>query len=207
MPTSRTEIFNQACLFLHISPDIDDADEDSQKAKTFRAVYQFSRRETLRRYHWNFARRFATGALVGTPPTSWGYQYAYPADCIRPVQIVPSDRRQRPIPYKVGSYQKDDGSRARCIWTDEPNAELEYTGDEDTEGLFDELFALALAAYIAYRTAATFTSSADIVEGCRKGFVQSVADAAMADGAEYVPDEPRDADWINARNGATDQWS
>lgn len=206
MSGSRTEIFNQACLFLHISPDIDDADEDTQKAKTFRAVYNFCRRETLRRYHWNFARRFIDLAVVGTAPKNWGYQYAYPDDCIRPVQIVPADRRQRPIPYKVGSYQKEDGSRARCIWTDEPEAGLEYTGNEDTEGIFDELFALALAAYIAFRTAATFSASTEVVEGCRKGFIQSMSDAAMADGSEYVPDEPRDADWIAARNGATDTW-
>lgn len=205
--TSRTEIFNQACLFLHISPDIDNADEDTQKAKTFRAVYDFCRRETLRRYHWNFARRHITASSVGTPPTTWGYQYAYPDDCIRPVQIVPADRRQRPIPFKVGSYQKDDGSRARCICTDEPDAVIEYTGNEDTEGMFDDLFGLALAAWIAYRTSATFSASSSVVEDCRKGFIQAMSDAAMADGSEYVPDEPRDADWITARNGAVDTWS
>ena len=206
MTTTRTEIFNQACLYLHISPDIDEANEDTHKAKTFRAVYDFCRRETLRRYHWNFARRFIDLAQVGTAPASWSHQYAYPDDCIRPVQIVPSDRRQKPIPYKVGSYAKEDGSRARCIWTDQSDASLEYTGNEDTVGMFDELFALALAAYMAYRTSATFSASKDVVAECREGFIIAMSDASMADGAEHVPDAPRDSDWIAARNGATDTW-
>lgn len=152
---SSTEIANMAISHLGIGKEIADLDtEQSQEAAACRRFYETAKVATLSDLDWTFATKEAVLNLIEeNPTTEWLYSYRYPSDCINMRRIksgVRNETQTSRIPYRI---LKDDAGR--ILYTDQVEAECEYTQDIDDAGLFPSEFSLAfsfrLASYIAPR--------------------------------------------------------
>ncbi len=150
---SKTEICNLSLGHLGISDSLADVEtERSTEARVCRKFYEISLKATLRDFAWPLAKRTVTLALVEEDPTnSWAYSYRYPSNCVEIRKIgsgIANDTRQSRVPYEVG--QDDDGL---LIYTNQSEAEIEFTKYEENPLLYPPDFILAaswrLAAYIA----------------------------------------------------------
>lgn len=199
--TSKTEIFNGVCLALGVTPDILDADTDTgNNAITIAGAYNIARQTVLRDHPWSFAERRLALTAVGTPPNDWAYQYLYPTDCVKAGEIEKVNRNDRPIPFKIRQYEDDDNGKTRVILTDQPDAILIYTGDEQDEAIFDPQFAKTLIAYLAYLCANAITTAKNASVNAWNGYQRAKFEATSSDSNEQIPDDARDADWITGRN-------
>jgi len=199
--TSKTEIFNEVCLTLGVTPDIQDADTDTgNNAITIGGAYNLGRKTVLRDHPWSFAERRLKLTPIGTPPDDWNFQYLYPVDCVKAGEIEKANRTDRPIPFKIRQYQDADNGKTRVILTDQADAVLIYTGDETDESIFDPQFSKTLIAYLAYRCANAITTAKDAAEKAWNGYQRAKFEATASDSNEQIPDDARDADWITGRN-------
>lgn len=198
--SSKTDILNEVCLTLGITPDIQDADaDDGANAVTIRAAYNLGRQTVLRDHPWGFAERRKALTLVGTAPDDWKYQYLYPDECLKAIEIQKVNRSDKPIPFKISQYSDADNSKTKVILTDQADAVLIFTADEDDEAIFDPQFTKTFIAYLAYRCANTLTTAKDAAERAWNNYQRARFEATASDSNEQIPDDSRDADWITGR--------
>lgn len=198
---NKTEIFNDVCLLLGITPDIQNAEtDDGDNAVAFRATYEGSRRTVLRDHPWGFANKRDILTVIGTPPDDWAYQYLYPEDCVKALEIQKASRTDKPIPFKVAQYEDADNGKVRVILTDQSEAVLIYTADEDDPDLFDEQFKDALVGLIAFKCAKLRSTDKDAQERAWNAYQRAKFSGTASDSNEQVPDDGRGPDWISGRN-------
>jgi hypothetical protein len=79
----------------------------------------------LKDFPYSFCNTISALALIEERPSDeWAYSYRYPTDCLKPLRILSglrNDTRQSRINYVVGH-----DSSGQIIYTDQPEAELEY---------------------------------------------------------------------------------
>jgi hypothetical protein len=198
---SKTEIFNEVVLSLGVTPDIQDADTDTgSNALAIKAAWNTAIQTVLRDHPWGFANKRALLALVGTAPNDWKYQYLYPTDCVKAIEIEKANRTDAPIPYKISQYTDTDNGTVKVILTDQDVATLIYTKNESDPSMFDAQFIKCLVAYLSYRCAAVITTAKDATDKAWNAYQRAKFEAMSSDGNEQIPDNPRDADWITGRN-------
>ena len=153
--SSTTEIANMAISHLGIGKEIANLDtEQSEEAAACRRFYEVAKQSTLADHDWAFATKEAVlGLITAAPNSEWNFSYRYPVDCLNMRRIksgMRTDTSKSRIPYKI----LIDGS-GRVIYTDQEDAEVEYTQDITTAEFFSAEFNLALsfrlASYIAPR--------------------------------------------------------
>lgn len=153
--TSKTEISNLAISHLGIGKEIADIDtENSEEANACSRFYEVAKVATLIDHDWAFATKFQTLGLVETQPTDeWKYSYRYPSDCLKIRRIV-SGLRTDTLDSLI-SYKILIDSTGKLIYTDQQNADIEYTVNITDPTFFDSQFIIALsfrlASYIAPR--------------------------------------------------------
>ena len=88
--TSEVDICNLALSHLgdeatvaSISPP-----EGSAQSAHCARYYPIARDTVLEAHPWSFSTKRVALALTGTPPDSWAYSYAVPADCLRPFAVL-----------------------------------------------------------------------------------------------------------------------
>lgn len=155
---SKTDIANLALSHLGHGQDVSDLDLDtSAEARACRAFYDLCLEATLSDFSWPFATKITDLALIGEDPNDeWGYSYRYPLDCLRIRRLLSGinpDTRQSRVPFQLIA---DDSSG--LIYTDEENAQAEYTVLVTNVTFMPSDFKLALsyrlAHYIAPRVSA-----------------------------------------------------
>src|SRR5262245_30097648 len=106
--TSEVDVANRALSLLGTRSSVASLTEDSNEARVLSVWIDSVRDELLRLAPWNCAKMWKSLALIcaapgtpenpsqgtpqwqrGVPPPPWAYEYAYPADCLRPLWIVP----------------------------------------------------------------------------------------------------------------------
>ncbi|MBZ5616238.1 MAG: hypothetical protein LAO23_19695 [Acidobacteriia bacterium] len=106
--TSEVDIANQALGLIGTRSTIASLTEGSPESIAANQFFDQLRREIIRMAPWNFAKNTNALALVcaapgtpenpsagtpqwqkGQPMPPWTYEYLYPADCVRPLWIVP----------------------------------------------------------------------------------------------------------------------
>lgn len=200
---TRTEIANMALAHLGSSKTIQDLDtENSKEAKACRTFYETVVDEVLRNRSWPFATQFADLALVEEDPTDeWSFSYRYPVTCLM-VRRIPSgirnDNRQSRVPYRIGS---DD--QGKLIYTDKPNASIEYTHTRGREiALWSADMITAVSYTLAARVAPLLTGGdpfkiQDLVLALeQRAMNTAAANAFNEEQAEEIPD----SEFIRARD-------
>jgi len=195
---SETEICNLALSHIGVGKEIAVLDtEKSEEAEACRRFYDTARDVTLRKFSWPFATRFMALGLVETltdtnSDSEWKYSYRYPSDCVKIRRIlsgIRNDTRQSRTPYIIVS---DDTEK--LIYTDQQNAEIEYTKRIDDPQLYPSDFIMAysyrLAGYISARLTKgdPFKIRAEVLQLFNMEITEAKANAANEEQPEQLPD-------------------
>lgn len=154
---SSTEICNLALSHLGVGKEISDLDTDqSSEGSLCRRFYETTRDAVLRDFPWPFATRIlALGLVESDPNDEWDYSYRYPSDCLKLRRILSGQRQDTNgtrVAYKI---TRDD--TGRLVYTDEENAEAEYTMLNDDPNQYPPDFILALSFRLAFYIAPALT--------------------------------------------------
>lgn len=195
---SVIDIANRGLQALGTRTTIASLTENSNEARQCSLVIEAVRDELMRMAPWNCGTNFNNLSLIcaapgtpenpsvgsstwqkGIPPPPWAYEYLYPADCLRPLWIVPQFTtgfasgvpittaitggapqfwNGPPVRFKVGIDQiAADGQPAvigadtRVIWTNQEQAILCYMKRVTDPNVMDDMFVQAWVAALAAR--------------------------------------------------------
>lgn len=194
---------------------------------------------------WNFATNFNALALIcaapgtpenpstgqpvwtkGIPPPPWAYEYAYPADCLRALWIVPQFTtgfasgvpittaitggvpqfwNGPPARFKIAIDQilagvpAVGGADTRVILTNQEQAILCYLKRVTDPDVMDESFVQAWVSALAGRLVYALTGKTDMANLKLKEANGYVALARQADGNEGLTINDVNPDWIRVR--------
>lgn len=164
---------------------------------------------------------------VGILPSSpWLYCYGEPIDCLKARAIVPTFpaqgtgisvyatnndaplfiRGMGQIPFKVAYNTDAQGNPLTVILTNQSQAQLAYTVDQQNPVIWDTqfqaAFVAALAAYLVPALALNIT-----LMNLQIGVADRIiAEARASDGNEGTNSQDHTPDWIRARSGGSGGW-
>lgn len=197
MAYSVVAIANLALMRVGVLQRIDSLDEAGATATAVNAVYDHCVAATLSDFPWPFAATSAALGLVETDPnTDWTYSYAVPSDCLNVRRVVSAAGRAdaNRIPFVVGY-----GTAGRLLFTDEPQAVLEYTINLTEPSQFDASFVDALAWRIAAEISFPLSVSDSIRSRALNEYAVAGAKAMAVALNATQPDSAPEASYITAR--------
>jgi hypothetical protein len=175
MSHTAVSLVNEALDHLGQAP-IQALTDQTATAVLANRFYDTTRRKTLRLVPWRFAMKVEALALSTDEILNWTYAYELPADCVRalrlevPVEISPID-----VEFEVVGDQ---------LWTNWPQARLRYIRDITDPSKFDDLFADALSAHLAFKMAVPVTGDANRRNEAQISFNAALRVARGANGSE-----------------------
>jgi len=153
--------------------------DGSNQSQVILQVYGQTRDDLLRNWDYDFAKRTVTLTLLKSappggyfPPNTWNpatmppvgflYEYAYPSDCLKIRNVVPTPSfivNMNPEQYPWTEFN-DSGYTPprRTIITNIPNAIASYTGRVTDPATWDVAFSDAFAAALARRIGPSLVS-------------------------------------------------
>ena len=198
---TETEIANLALGHIAIGKTIANLDEKSEEARTIKRIYDIAKNAVLRAFDWPFSTKILALSLVEEEPnTEWAYSYRYPSDCLKIRRILSglrNDTHQSRSRYKISQ-----DTAGKLIFSDEEDAEAEYTAGGLSQQFWPEDFKLAFSFYIAFLVAPTLTMGDPNKLGDRAfKLYEAMGTRAAANSAnEEQPDEIPEAESIRARD-------
>jgi len=180
-PTSPVEICNLALDFLG-QPSIADIEAPSTAAEGICARhYDQVRRQLLREWVWNFAKKRVTIFRSGTPAFDFADQYALPNDFVRFLSAGGDREIDQGLDYDIeGRNLLTNSGGAASIG-------LRYIYDvkdpQQMDAAFINLLALALALKIGYK----FTLKKGLVEQLSAQYAADLPKGISIDGQERPP--------------------
>lgn len=197
---SSTEVCNIALAHLGSGKSIASMTERSQEAMACKQFFEIARDATLRDFPWPFATKIDALALIAEDPNAdWAFSYRYPTDCLKIRRILSGVRNDTPdtrVPYKIAN-----ASSGQVLFTDQPNAQIEYTlRVEDPQQYppdFVMAFSLRLAAYIAPRV--TGGDAFKLSERALRLYQLEISSAQATATNEEQGDTTPDSEFIRAR--------
>lgn len=196
---TEVEVGNLALERLGVTTTIASIEENSKEAKAIKRCIDHERQAMLRDFDWPCATGYVELALVSDPDAAvnydWYYSYRQPSDCLKARRIMTANGREETEP---AAFRPGRDSQGKLIYTDEPEAQLEYTADIPLAE-FDPLASSALA----WRVAITIAPALSRMESVRKeawaGYAYDLQRAQAQALNEGQSDQPRDAEWIRGR--------
>ena len=180
---SEIEICNIALSRIGNSRSINSMTESSKEANQCSLHYEQCRDAVLSDFPWNFAVKRVALADTNNPPPEWKYAYRYPTDCMKAIAIIrPGEKYHRPdtaIHFQVGA---DEDGTGKLIYTDQPEAWLQYTARVTDVNMYDALFKDALAWRLAAELARPLASNAGIGNEALQLYQMTIAGAAAHSG-------------------------
>lgn len=149
--SSKVDIVNQGLVLLGARPVIS-LDDESTEAAVAKVLYEPAKRQVLRDYPWRCATKVATLATLAEKPIdpNYHYQHAWPADCLRVLNIIELGYPNNPDPEWVVEDSK--------ILTVKNNIAARYIY-EISEPQMDAMFEKALAVKMALDMCYSLTAS------------------------------------------------
>lgn len=182
MVESRTTITNLALDFLGKDPipvDLDTA--TTPLAKRMQRHYDANFRRCLRKALWPFALKRTTLNPSSTAPVNeFSFAYPIPSDCVKIVQLWPSN----------ADYRRE----GRKILTDESSVTIRYVSDESVldpsycDADFIEWVALSLAVRASYGLTDSVDLRKDLTARAEEAFKEATATFSMEDTEEAIGD-------------------
>lgn len=176
-----------------------DPPEGSAQAEHCARYYPIARRALLSMHAWSFNTRRASLALLSaTPPAGWGYVYALPAQCLKPVAVYMPEQVDNyallagdVVPQDTGDFNTQAfvaetlSTGVKVIYTNVEEAVLLYLVDVTDTTKFSPLVDLALARLLASFLAGPIIKGTEgmRVAGAHRKFFNDVEfpDATKAD--------------------------
>lgn len=195
------DICNLALGHLSITKTIANLDTDnSVESKCCNRFYPIARDKSQRDHNWAFNRRFATLGLISLNPTcEWGYSYREPAGAIRLRKIlsgIRNDNQNTLVPYL--KLADDTGG---LIYTDQVNAQLEYSVSVTDTTKFEDDYILALSYLLASLMASSLTGGDPdhLGDKAMQSFMKTIGEARSNDFNEQQADIMPESEFIVAR--------
>lgn len=171
--------------------------DNSKAARTINQMFDDVADAELRRHNWKFAlKRAALPALANAPAWGFAFQYPLPADFLKLVQVndiyVRTNTQQALWSVESGSILTNLSAplKVRYVWR------------VDNPGLFDPLFAEALACRLAMESCETLTQSETKFNRCAEQYRTALSEALRVDSIANPPDELPQGSWLDARGGS-----
>lgn len=193
---SEVRICNMALSNVGASSTIESLDELNAQAKICDLWYDFSRRQTLAIYDWNFARkRQILATHTDAPPDTWKFRYQYPVDSVK-LRLLenPAGRVTDAVPFEIES-----SGETKSILTNLEEATAVYTFNLTSTPLFSEMFVEMFAFALASKICFSLTSDLQLRDKMVDAFVRMARVAPAVNANERVGENPRDADWMRGR--------
>lgn len=169
--SSKTQIVNVALSRIGVSQQLNNVETETSKAAVqSNLIWDGDVRFVLRAFPWPWATAYVELALVGGSSSEmvnhdWQYAYRYPSDCVFARRIVVAGgggrNNPKPPPFRIGR-----DSQGRLIYTNQPEAVLEYTLLIEDPEEFDPLMESALAWKIGSGLAPSLSRIEGMGEKC-----------------------------------------
>ncbi len=201
--TTLVDIWNLALSHLDHGERIESVGENSKARIILSEQWPAARDEMLERHKWKFATRLmALPAHTQTPPFRWTYQYIWPEDMLRLLEIQSEgDYGQEEVPNEPGLWwDSTNDTNIRVIMTDEA-APLNIRGIvrvEDTT-LYSPSFVRVAALRLAISTGNQFGRKAATIEALAGLLRDEFPEAAQLDSMQGSSEEPVMEDWVTGR--------
>lgn len=190
MPPGSTQlsVINEALQQVAVQTTITSISDPAQPAGLYAAVvYAPTVQLMLREMEPTFARYQANLTLsgAGTPMQPWAYEYLYPVDCVRLLQVAPQVGAYdpfdpQPVRFNVG-FDIISAVNTKVILTNQVTAIGVYTSLTPTEAQWDAAFADAVVRRLANPLAMAIAGRPDFA---REILDQSVKMAESANAAD-----------------------
>lgn len=165
---SKTDIANLALSVLRSKAVIQNVDtETSEEAQTAAVWWDVARQQVLTDYDFWFARtRQTLTEHADDPPDEWAYRYQVPATCVHPRYVEnPLGANQPRVPFEI-----EQSSGTLSLLTNQEDAVLVFTRDEENTALFPAYFVAALAHLLAFYMAGGLTGKQSIQDRALSGY-------------------------------------
>lgn len=243
--TTQTDIANRMLQAIGTRTTIASLTENSPEARQCSICIEPLRDELLRMAPWNCATNFNALALVcaapgtpenpnpattqwqkGQPAPPWSYEYMYPADCLRPLWIVPQFTtgfasgvpittaitggapqfwNGPPVRFKVSIDQllngvpAVNGNDTRVILTNQQDAIIAYLKRVTDPDVMDPQFQQAWVAAGASRLAWALSGNKELANSLVNSANSFITIARQGDGNEGLTVNDVTPDWIRIR--------
>lgn len=189
--SSQADILNLAVQKLSNAAGGITLSDTSSAARALSLCYEAVRRAELRKHPWNFAKRpVRLAALTSIPPFTFGHEFAFPADCLRLVEVVGVDK-----------YELAHNGTIRVIMCDESSIDVWYIFNNEDPAQFDPMFIHVFAGALALQIAPSLTEmSAAMLDQLGKWYKSDSDAAKMVDATENPPITFDDGSWAQARS-------
>lgn len=219
MAVSQVQICNLSLSSIGTRSTIASLDEGSAEAIQCSLHYDVALEAALRGAHWNFARKQVALALIAdatqgqSVPQPWTYEYALPANCLLARFVLPQTTalgmpvpvaQQRPVPFVIGSDQDANGNDITVLLTNEPFAQLVYTGRMTNPAVYDPSFIDAFVPILGSKLAIPLTGD-KATRQQQLQIAQALLNAAqVSNGNEGLTVIDHQPDWMRVRGFAGD---
>ncbi len=196
MANSETEIINSALAKIG-EEGIATPGQNTAAARVSARQYPLIRDALIRRYRWNFAiKRVTLAPEAAQPAFGFTNQFLVPSDSLRILGIFDENELQQNytasrIPYKV------EGNK---ILADDDTLPIFYLAQITDVGLFDALYAEALAWFLAIDLSYPLTTVRKLREDAVVGFKEAILAAKRADAIEGSPEVIESSEWLDSRS-------
>lgn len=213
--------------------------DGSAEANALSVLFTPTFESLARTAHWNCLRKQVVlpllaaasgtpenpqGTSLPLPPTPWLYAYAYPADCLAMIYLVPSfpsSTGSTPqttinnaaatwlpsggqIVFQVTTYQlTPQSSPVTVILTNQEFAQAAYTANLPNPAQWDSLFQAAMVSSLGAFLVPALSLSLPLMQMCIKQAETAIGKAQAMDGNEGVTSMDHTPDWMQARRGGS----
>lgn len=200
---TKTGIVNRALFNIGASKRLNNVDtQTGTLAEAARALWDVDVGFVLRDFSWPFATAYQALALVGGTAeepvnNDWQYSYRYPTDCLYARRLVVGTLGRNnpdPPPFRVGR-----DTQGRLIYTNEVDAELEFTVRIEDPGEFDDLMVSALAWKIGSGLSPSQSLVKDMAVQCMRMYEIELSKAQSRALNESQQETPIESEFIRSR--------
>lgn len=177
---NKTEIANNALAYLSAGSIISIDDNDDEKSRVIRSVFDSVAKETIRVHRWSCCIKRATLSEVLPRPKvdgNFGYsrRFQLPSDSLRFLDLNGE-------PWNVGTSFLDINGRQ--LHTNAATANIRYVAWIPDTSLWDVLLAKTVAVAIAMRVARRLTKDGMSYENLYEIYIRTIAEAQKVDAME-----------------------
>lgn len=202
MAASKTAICNMAIGHLGTDLELNDMDLDAGKeARLCRRYYNEARRQVFRDFPWAFLTKQVALALVAGTPNEFEFQYRVPSDNLYVRRLVSVISRFETPDSKI-KFQLANDAGGALIWTDEVDAVIEYTAENEDVTKYPPDTTQAIALLLAVHLAPGVTGGDQFKLGERalRFYSWRIAQAQANARNEQSPERPPESEFIRARD-------
>lgn len=201
MPANKVEIFNGTLFKIGHTKSVNNVSEATNEARNCNKIYDKYREVILTLANWGFAKTFRVLAeTANEPPTGWLYEYAYPSDCLRIIEIARTAPTDPKIPFTKGhTYDSTTGQQKAVIWTNQEAASLIFIRNVTSEALFTPMYTQALEHRMAVDLAQVMAKKPNVAKDQMSWFQWALNEAVRLNEIEAEDQPQPDANWISER--------